>query len=198
MAPPIAAAETALSLMAERLRAAREQAGLTLDELAALTGLSKAHLSRLESGERQPSVAALLTFSGALNVPVGHLLGENGPEPASSLSVYAPGRRSSEVDGLAVVPSSGFPGSGALEALRMRISPQRRPGPPARHRGEEWVYVIKGTLRLEYNGSHVLVGRDSCAHFDAELPHRLAADGGICEALVVAAQGRAAFWNAHK
>jgi transcriptional regulator with XRE-family HTH domain len=33
----------------ERLRSARERAGLTLDQTAELSGLSKAHLSRLES-----------------------------------------------------------------------------------------------------------------------------------------------------
>jgi transcriptional regulator with XRE-family HTH domain len=54
---------TVLSSISERFRAARERAGYTLDELATLTGLSKAHLSRLESAERQPSIAALLTIS---------------------------------------------------------------------------------------------------------------------------------------
>ena len=48
----------------ERLKAARERAGYTLDDLAALTGLSKAHLSRLESAERQPSIAALTGLRG--------------------------------------------------------------------------------------------------------------------------------------
>ena len=53
----------------QRLRAARERVGLTLDQTAELSGLSKAHLSRLESAERQPSIAALLSLSGALGNP---------------------------------------------------------------------------------------------------------------------------------
>ncbi len=47
----------------ERLRTARERVGLTLEQTAELSGLSKAHLSRLESAERQPSIAALLSLS---------------------------------------------------------------------------------------------------------------------------------------
>jgi transcriptional regulator with XRE-family HTH domain len=46
--------DTALSSIGDRLKAAREQAGHALDHLAALTGLSKAHLSHLGSAERQP------------------------------------------------------------------------------------------------------------------------------------------------
>lgn len=197
---PLVAADTepTLSLVCARLRSAREAAGHTLDELAAVTGLSKAHLSRLETGERQPSVASLLTFAHALDVPVGWLLGETADKPSSPLAVFAAGRATHQVAGLTVTASSGYPGSSALDALRMRISPSRKTAAPACHRGEEWVYVAKGTLRLEYDGHQVLVPNDSCAHFNAELPHRLAADEGPCEVLVVTAQATRSFWEAHR
>ena len=198
MAPAQLVNEHALSSIGERLKAAREQAGYTLDELAALTGLSKAHLSRLESAERQPSIAALLTFAAALRVPVGRLLGEEDIESSTPLSVYSGGEAPHEVAGLSVVACSGYPGSGALEALRMTISPERIPGPPARHHGEEWVYVVTGTLVLDYDGRQRRVPSRSCAHFDAEHPHRLGAEDGPTEVFVVAAQGPRGLWSAHR
>ena len=47
--------------------------GWTLDELAERTGLSKAYLSRLEAGDRQPSIARLLTLAKAYNVSIASL-----------------------------------------------------------------------------------------------------------------------------
>jgi transcriptional regulator with XRE-family HTH domain len=46
--------------VAARLRQIRLDRGLTLARLAEVTGLSAAHLSRIETGERQPSVGSLL------------------------------------------------------------------------------------------------------------------------------------------
>jgi transcriptional regulator with XRE-family HTH domain len=198
MAPALLVSEHALSSIGERLKAAREQAGYTLDELASLTGLSKAHLSRLESAERQPSIAALLTFAAALRVPVGRLLGEDDNDSSTPLNVYSGGEAPHEVAGLNVVACSGYPGSGALEALRMTISPERMPGTPARHHGEEWVYVVTGTLVLDYDGRQYRVATGSCAHFDAEHPHRLGAENVPTEVLVVAAQGPRGLWSAHR
>jgi transcriptional regulator with XRE-family HTH domain len=182
----------------ERLRAARERAGYTLDELAGLTGISKAHLSRLESAERQPSVAALLSFASALQVPVGRLLGDEEYATAATLTIYGGVEPAHEVAGLGVVSCSGYPGSRVLEALRMTISPERGPGVAARHLGEEWINVVVGTLLLEYDGCIYKVPAGSCAHFDAERPHRLGAETLPSEVMVVAAVSGSALRNAHR
>lgn len=191
-----AISDDSLAVIGERLRASRERAGLTLDELAARTGLSKPHLSRLESAERQPSITALLAISAAVGAPVSTLLGEDDSAPA--LAVHLDDVTRHEAAGLRIAPCSGFTGSSALEALRVTIDPGRVPGPPARHRGEEWLYVVDGTLRLEYDGRVHEVGAGGCVHFDAERPHRLEAVGGFTEVLLVAADGWRTIRNAHQ
>jgi transcriptional regulator with XRE-family HTH domain len=178
-------AEATLASIGERLRAARDRAGLTLDQLAEATGLSKAHLSRLESSERQPSIAALLDLSATLGVPVNVLLGED--RDGAPLSISAGTEPRHEANGLAIVTRSGFPGSSAIEALSITIDPDRPTSPPARHRGEEWLYVVSGTLLLEYDGIRHTLATGQCAHFDADRPHRLTALGGVTEILMVAA-----------
>ena len=94
--------------------------------------------------------------------------------------------RPSVANGLTVSACSGFPGSSAMEALRIVIEPDRTPPPFARHRGEEWVHTVRGRLRLEYAGQVHLLEAGSSAHFDADQPHRLGAEGGTTEVLVVA------------
>jgi transcriptional regulator with XRE-family HTH domain len=179
----------------ERLRAAREGAGLTLDQTAEASGLSKAHLSRLESAERQPSIAALLTLARTLSVPVSVLLGEQGTGAALTISTDGGTRRQSK--GLSVASCSGYPGSSALEALRITVDPDRPPSVPARHRGEEWLYVLEGILRLEYDGETHHLGPGVAAHFDAERPHRLEAEGAAVEVLLVAARDSRNVQNIH-
>jgi transcriptional regulator with XRE-family HTH domain len=183
VAPDTAAA---LISIGERLRSARESAGLTLDRTAELSGLSKAHLSRLESAERQPSVAALLTLAEALGTPVSTLLGETTTN--ASLVISTDGEPRSRSKGLAIASCSGYPGSHVLEALRITVDPDRPATTPVRHRGEEWLYILSGILRLEYDGEIHHLGPGVTAHFDADRPHRLGAEGDAVELLLVAAR----------
>jgi transcriptional regulator with XRE-family HTH domain len=167
----------------DSLRDARERAGYTLEELAALTGLSKAHLSRLESGERQPSVAALLTLGRALGVPVGSLLGDS--SSGSALAVFDEDQPRRVTKGLTISALSGFDRSRLLEAVRIVVDPDREPPVPSRHRGEEWLYVLAGILVLEYGSETHELTAGQAAHFDAEQLHRLGARGGEAEILLV-------------
>jgi len=188
-------AEAVLVTIGERLRAAREREGLTLDQTAELSGLSKAHLCRLESAERQPSIAALLALSEALGAPVSELLGEGGPGNPLAISIDGEARQESK--GLSIAPCSGYAGSSALDALRITVDPDRPPVPPARHRGEEWLYVLSGILRLEYDGEVHHLGPGAAAHFDADRPHRLGAEGRPAEILLVAAKDLRIVQTAH-
>jgi transcriptional regulator with XRE-family HTH domain len=174
-----------LTSIAECLREERVRAGLTLEQLAQRADLSAAHLSRLESGDRQPSIAALITLSRALGISISTLLGEGRNGPA--LCIYAEDEPIHVANGLAVSAYSGFPGSSTLEALHIAIDPDRAPPPLAHHRGEELIYVIKGRLRLEYGDDTYLVEPGSSVHFDSEGPHRLGAQGVPTEVLVVTA-----------
>jgi transcriptional regulator with XRE-family HTH domain len=183
----------ALSSLAENLREERTRAGLTLEQLAQRADLSTAHLSRLESGDRQPSVAALIALSRALGVSMSTLLGERRGAPA--ISTYSPETPRHEANGLIIAPCSGFPGSATLEALQIRVSADREPPEPARHRGEEWIYVVAGQLRLEFDGQVLLLEAGSTAHFDANRPHRLGAEQGTVDLLVVAADAPNDFRN---
>jgi transcriptional regulator with XRE-family HTH domain len=177
--------DAVLTTIAETLRDERVRSGLTLDQLAQRAEMSPAHLSRLETGDRQPSLAALITLARALGVSVGSLLGEGRVGPVFAL--FPDGAPSHEANGLAVVGCAGFPGSSALDALRITIDPHRIPPIPARHRGEEWVHVLRGRLRLEFDGQITFLDPGDSAHFDANHPHRLGADGVTTEVLVVAA-----------
>ena len=133
----------AVSALGDRLRAAREARGLTLDQMSAATGVSKAHLSRLESGERQPSVGILVELAAALGTRVGALFGEDAE--GTPLATFAPDAPRHAAGGLEIVSSSGFPDSRALEAMRVRV--------PADHAAEMLPYdLATQEFRVHYAG----------------------------------------------
>jgi quercetin dioxygenase-like cupin family protein len=178
--------ETVLTSIADGVRYHRSAAGLTLEQLAERSGLSIAHLSRIESGDRQPSLGALISLARALGVSTAALLGEEGGNPA--LATY-PGEEPVRhtVNGLTVEGMSGFPGSRVIESLRVTVDPGREPPAFARHRGEEWIYVLEGRLRLEHDGEAHVLDAGTSVHFDADRPHRLGAIGGSAHVLIVTA-----------
>jgi transcriptional regulator with XRE-family HTH domain len=187
--------DTALSSIGDCLRATREEQSLTLDQAAELSGISKSHLSRLESSERQPSVASLLALAGAYGVPVGALFGETQGGAPLTISPASQARR--ESNGLSVAPCSGYAGSSVIDALRVTVSSDRPPPAPTRHPGEEWLYVLSGTLTLEYDGELHHLEPGTAAHFNAEVPHRLGAVKSNAEVLLVAAKPVRNLHNTH-
>ena len=66
---------TTLDGVGERLRATRRQRGGTLAQLSAATGISVSTLSRLESGQRRPTLELLLPIASAWRVQLDELVG---------------------------------------------------------------------------------------------------------------------------
>lgn len=65
----------------ERLRHARVKAKLNLEQLSTLTGISKAALSQIETGKRDPRLTTLCRIADAIRMPVS-LLVQQQEEPA--------------------------------------------------------------------------------------------------------------------
>ncbi|MFC8916461.1 helix-turn-helix domain-containing protein [Streptomyces sp. NPDC047821] len=172
----------ALPDVAPQLRSLRRRRGLTLEAAAQRAGLSPAHLSRLETGRRQPSLPMLLGLARIYGTTVSELLGEVPPERDP---VIRGGRAEpAGADGW-IYHQAGAPGR-AMQALRVRV-PYATQGDLVRvHPGEEWLYVLNGRVRLTLGEAvHVLDPGDG-AHFDSLTPHRIgAATRGGAELLFV-------------
>ncbi|WP_299534573.1 helix-turn-helix domain-containing protein [uncultured Streptomyces sp.] len=168
--------------VAPRLRDLRRGRGLTLEAAAGRAGLSPAHLSRLETGNRQPSLPMLLGLARVYGTTVSELLGEIPPERDA---IVRGGRfEGAEADGW-MYRQAGGPGR-AMQALRVRV-PFGVQGDLVRvHPGEEWLYVLEGRLRIVLGESAHDLGPGDSAHFDSLTPHRIAAaEPRGCELLFV-------------
>jgi transcriptional regulator with XRE-family HTH domain len=63
--------------LGERIRALRQQQGLTLEDLAGQANISASHLSRLERGQTQPSFIVAAALADHLGVPLSQLLADS-------------------------------------------------------------------------------------------------------------------------
>jgi transcriptional regulator with XRE-family HTH domain len=171
--------------LGERLRALRAAKGWTLDELAERSGLSKPFLSRLESGSRLPSIAAVLTLARVYGVPMGTLF-DSHQEDESCLVIHAHNTIVRRGNGIEYLPLSGASRFN-LQPMRALISPLRPGAERYQHEGEEWLYVISGRLELQVGEREYELDTGDAAHFDSRQPHRLdALDGKAAEVILVA------------
>ena len=149
-----------------RLRDLRRHRGLTLTELAESTGISLSTLSRLESGQRRPTLELLLPLARAHQVTLDELV--DAPptgDPRINLRPVA------GEDGSVILPLTRRPGG--IQAYKfVRPAGDDNAVPELRtHEGYDWVYVLNGTLRLVL-GEHDLIREPGeAAEFDTRTPH---------------------------
>ncbi|MET9443801.1 XRE family transcriptional regulator [Streptomyces sp. NPDC006610] len=166
-----------LAAVAPQLRALRRQASLTLESAARAAGLSPAHLSRLETGHRQPSLPMLLALARVYGTTVSELLGET---VAGRDAVLRGADMEPTAAGGWTYRQAGAPGRG-MQALRVHV-PHGSQGDIVRvHPGEEWLYVLQGRLGLRLGDAAHRLGPGDSAHFDSLTPHRITAldDDGV-------------------
>jgi transcriptional regulator with XRE-family HTH domain len=147
-----------------RLRALRVERGATLAELAESTGISVSTLSRLESGQRRPTLELLLPLARAHQVPLDELVDapETGDPRVRAKPVVRHGRT--------FLPLTRRPGG--LQAFKM-IFPASEAEPPERrtHEGYEWLYVLSGRVRLLLGDRDLVLAPGEVVEFDTRTPH---------------------------
>ncbi|GAA1937858.1 XRE family transcriptional regulator [Microbacterium aoyamense] len=165
------------ALVGPRLRAARQDRGLTLEDVAARAGMSVSTLSRLESGKRQASLELLVPLTRLLGIRLDDLVRPDAVDPR----VRRPARRRG---GVVIAPLTledspvstfkiTYPAVSELPELRV-------------HDGYEWLYVLSGRLRLRLGDQDLELEPGEAAEFDTRTPHAMSAAGsGAVEVLSI-------------
>ena len=157
--------ERAIATVGPRLRALRKERETTLSRLAGETGISASTLSRLESGERRPTLELLLRLAKAYGVTLDELV--DAP-PTGDPRIHL---RPVKAHGMTMLPLSRRPGG--IQAYKLVLPARKRRASPElqTHEGYEWLYVLDGHLRVVL-GEHDLVLRPGeAAEFDTRTPH---------------------------
>ncbi len=157
-----------LDQVGPRLRAARAAAGLTLEEVAGRAGMSVSTLSRLESGKRQASLELLVPLVRQLGIRLDDLVRADTIDPR----VRRPVQRR---DGLIIAPLA--PEDSPISTFKITYPPVDDLPELRVHDGFEWLYVLRGRLRLRLGAQDLVLSRGEAAEFDTTIPHAMSAAG---------------------
>ncbi len=149
-----------------RLRELRRSGDVTLAVLSERTGISVSTLSRLESGQRRPTLELLLPLARAYRVTLDELV--DAPETGDPRVHAKPIDRGWGT----VIPLTRRPGG--LQAFKMVLRPSgvaKRPRQQQSHEGYEWMYILDGKLRLLLGDQDLVLGPGEVVEFDTHTPH---------------------------
>ncbi|MDS1139113.1 cupin domain-containing protein [Pusillimonas sp. SM2304] len=179
-----------------RLKALRRQHQFSLEQLSQRTGLTKSYLSKLERAVSEPSISTVLKLAQAYGIGVSQLIGSGEGGDSEAISVVRRGerepldRRGKEMG----YRYEAMAGKRLVKAMDPFIvyPPRADEASPSSfpHVGEEFMFVLKGTVMITVGGKEHRLGAGDSIYFDSELPHKLITVGrGSAEVLVVAAKG---------
>ncbi len=205
-----ASAEPEYAGMGDRLREARRARGLSLRRLAELVGVSPSLISQVETGRAKPSVNTLYALATELGISLDVLLFMDTQPPATNgagdafagvietTSPHVPVQRAASRSTIRL-------GSGVVwerlttESIRnvdflhvtYEVGGESSPADAfQRHTGQEWGYVLSGTLTVRIGFDEYLLQPGDAISFDSAVPHRLFNAGDIPARAVWFVQGR--------
>ena len=164
----------------ERIKELRERKGLSLKEVADLTGFSTALLSQMENHLVSPSLGTIIKLARALNVKVGDFLGETAGEPFTIVrkDERKMVSRFASKEGVKYgysYESLGFDKKDRhMEPFIVTLEPATvKAAKTSVHEGEEFIFVLEGEMEVILgNHTDILYPGDSI-YYDSTIPHKV-------------------------
>lgn len=183
--------EPMLAEIAERIRGLRELMDISEEEMASVTGVSLEEYRKYEQGETDFPFTFLLKSAERFGVDIVELMSGEDPH----LSFYTVVRRGK---GLPMERRKGFAYRHLAFLFKHKLSEpflvtapysaeeQGKPIPYSVHDGQEFDYILKGTLRVELEGHVELLNEGDSIYYDSGHRHgMMAVNGQDCQFLAV-------------
>lgn len=158
-------------LLGNNLRAARKKKRISLQEIADNVGVSKSFLSQVENGKTWPSLSTLKEITTYLNISISSLLEEEQP---SDLPVVTKEQRKRMrySNGITMEMLSIPQPFKQIQPMHFSLEPGATSGEKKyRHFGQEFVYVLKGTLNINLADSSYVLHEGDSIYFESNTPH---------------------------
>ncbi len=176
-----------MATVGSKIVALREAHGLSAAELAERCACEVGVIEALEAGELAPSLAPLIQITRALGVRLGTLMDDDtelGPVVTRSAAADPAVRvkslqTSSDAGRLDFFSLAEGKGSRHMDPFFITVHPiDLSEHKLSSHEGEEFLYVLNGSLQIEYGkDTYILVTGDSI-YYDSIVPHQVRAAGG--------------------
>ncbi len=155
----------------EKLKSIRNTRALSLDDVAALTGVSKPMLGQIERGQSIPTVTTLWKIATGLKTPLSFFLEGQQAE----YTIVSPDQANVVLGGsgkMRAYPLFTYDPVRSVETFYIEFDPGCRHSSDKHNDGvEEHIFVLRGTLRLILGDKTIDVGERQAVRFRADMPH---------------------------
>jgi transcriptional regulator with XRE-family HTH domain len=164
-----------LAAIGATIRGLRRKQGLSLRDLAELTGFSISFLSLVERGQSSISLTSLHTVGKALAVEMSAFFPAPSDEPEAPAVPHVTrlsgdGRLSTDsAHTYKLLGGRGF--KSTLEPVHVTIAPCDDTRDAYAHEGEEFAYVLSGGLVFVVDGVEYRLGAGDSIHYQSTIPH---------------------------
>ena len=168
-------ARDAASAFGDRVRTLREQAHLTLEQLSKLSGVSRAMLSKIERGEKSPTIGIAKQIAHALGASFSSLVGDESPARRAFTLVTKDQRqvfRDPETGFERHLLSPIMPGMTVevvFHHLPANTSTGRLPPPPSAT--GKHVVASRGQVVVVTMDNETVLNEGDCLYFEADVEH---------------------------
>jgi transcriptional regulator with XRE-family HTH domain len=167
--------ETSIQIMGQTIRQLRSDKQLTLEQAAERAGCTPGFLSQVERNQAVPSITMLYAIAKALGVEVTHFFPRMTPVAQVA---RADERETFRFEGsfIAYSPLSTSSPNRKLESLLVHVDPVDGTLPADEfrsHPGEEFAYVLEGTLRFWIGDGIYDLNPGDSVHFKSTVKHRM-------------------------
>ncbi len=154
----------------QRIRVLREEQGLSLEELAHETGYTPEMLEKIEKDDVVAPVSLVLQLSRTFKTDVSQLDTEE-EKKASKRRIKSHKKR---VDSYAYTPLTRPGMEKHIRGYLVTIDPEtKHKGVEYHHEGEEFVYVLKGSIIIQVGDNVTKLKEGGSLHFNSALHHKL-------------------------
>ena len=170
-----------INQIAARIKELRIVTGLTVEDMAARTGITVEEYEQCEAGNRNLSVAFLYHCTLSFGVDLGDLLEGKSPKLRQyALTRRGGGQRIEEAHSMIGFNlASGFRNRIALPLyMELNYNGDEENIELVTHEGQECDIVISGHMKIRIGDNTEILGPGDCIYFDSGTPHGMIAVGG--------------------
>lgn len=155
----------------EKLKGIRMARTLSLDDVAALTGVSKPMLGQIERGQSIPTVTTLWKIATGLKTPLSSFL----EEPQAEYLVTGPDEANVILGNsgkMRAYPLFTYDPIRSVETFYIEFDPDCCHSSDKHDNGvEEHIFILQGTLQLVFGDRLVEINEKQAVRFRADIPH---------------------------
>jgi len=170
----------------QRIAGLRGTYSVDRDALAERSGVPVDLIAKIEDEGLTPELAALIKIARGFGVRLGTLLDdheERGPvitragagAAATRFATGLPGEDAPGYEGLGFRSLAASKGGRHMEPFLIDVKPATRE--KSAHEGEEFVYVLSGSVMFDYGDASEMLEAGDSAYYDSIVPHRMSCAG---------------------